>query len=171
MIKSNDSHKPWKSLKLLNAYIEKNFYELQYPGDQNLVIIKGDYDLERKEIFESFSGRHWKELSLNTLKYHHEALFFFTPEAYRFYLPAYLRASILFYDESENIPGSLLFSLTMPVDSENEVEDFLLKTSDFNSLQKRTILAFLRFMKEKHSGDFPCNELDLIINRFWAEFE
>ena len=67
-----------------------SFQLLTYPGDLNLVYDNTGYHLECVDIQQAFVGKHWSELSQETLIKENSALSFLTPVAFRFYLPAYL---------------------------------------------------------------------------------
>ncbi|MDX1991282.1 MAG: hypothetical protein SF029_02770 [bacterium] len=69
----------------LRQKLEAEFGKMRYPGDDNLV---NGYTGEHEEIAEAFRGKKWQELPVPFLSYHHEAVFFFTPQAYCYYLPA-----------------------------------------------------------------------------------
>ena len=82
------------------------------PSPPNPVVEKVPYlDLECRQIAAIFQGRNWRDISHETLWVQSAALSFFTPEAYNYYLPAYLRAAILHYDEVDVLPDSIVYSL------------------------------------------------------------
>jgi hypothetical protein len=151
--------------------IDEAFHDVLYPGDDGLVVIQKEHDPERLEIREGFAGKHWSVLPLSFLRYHHQSLFFFTSAAYRFYLPAYLKASTISYNKAGNIPGSVVFSLTRPQESGPDLDRFLVTMEGFSAAQGKTILAFLHLLLADHSGDFPGNELDSAIDGFWFQFK
>ena len=160
-----------KERRDIAAVIDESFRLIPYPGDEALVIIRGEVDLERREILETFKGKHWRTLPLSVLRYNHQSLFFFTPAAYRFYLPAYLRATALSYGRAGNIPGSVVFSLTAPETPGAEMDAFLSTMTGFDAAQRSAITSFLEFMIKAHSEDFPGHELTMVMNSFWREFK
>ena len=56
--------------------------------------INASVDDESAEDTEAFRRRDWRDLNVDVLEKHQAALFWFTPEAFHFYLPAFLRASV-----------------------------------------------------------------------------
>lgn len=70
--------------------IASSFEKMPYPGDLNIVYDNSGYHLECVEIQNIFANKHWNELTLETLLAQNSALAFMTPQAFRFYLPAYL---------------------------------------------------------------------------------
>lgn len=156
-----------KTPEALALQISRSFDNVQYPGDSNLVVMSRKDDEERNEVVKTFSGKHWRDISIDSLRYHYDALFFFTPAAYGFYLPAYLRASVLHYDEAGMIPGSVIFSLTPPEErSGPEMVKFISRVDSLNLAQKRAITSFLRFMLAKYGADFPAYGLKSLIRDF-----
>ena len=160
-----------EKVKLVEENIRQAFKDSPYPGDSNLVNIQGSCDLEGQDIFDSFVGKHWEEVSLDTLEFHHEALCFFKPEAYRFYLPAYLLATAKSYYQAGNIPNSVVYGLNVSSMLDDERKTFMATISGFSDRQKKAILSFLRFLQQKYSANYPGNQLDRIIENFWIKFE
>jgi hypothetical protein len=64
--------------------LTSSFQTLPYPGDLNLVYDNTGYHLECVDIQQAFAGKHWSELSQETLIRESSALAFLTPEAFRF---------------------------------------------------------------------------------------
>jgi hypothetical protein len=76
-------------LDALCTQIEDAFKEVPYPGDSHIV---GHECTECWETQQRFRRKHWNELSVDKLFGHSGALALLTPEAFQFYLPAYLIA-------------------------------------------------------------------------------
>jgi hypothetical protein len=153
---------------LLIKKIEDVFSNTPYPGDEKLVDYNGDY-FERKEIADDFKGKSGQEVQLPTLKYHHQALFFFTPEAYCYYLPAYMRVSVSNFKEAGNIPFTTIFTLALPED-DVEKKDFFLRISKFTIDQKFLIREFLEFMESEHGRVVVDKSRGPNIHEFWQQF-
>jgi len=94
--------------------LDAAFGELPIPTDDNIVYDNTGYHLECNEIRRRFRSRHWRDFDLAELVEHVDALSFFTPEAFRFYLPAFVRASIQDYLGSDQIPQRVLWALAPP---------------------------------------------------------
>src|SRR6266542_5113172 len=65
--------------------------EVPYPGDENIVS-PGYYDDE--DIVNYFGGTTWRGHDPAQLRAHSSAFEFFTPEAFRYWLPAFIIAAI-----------------------------------------------------------------------------
>src|SRR4051794_30038852 len=68
------------------------FGGLQFPGRERA--IDDQNDDEGLELLDAFGERHWSELPARSLMTERAGLFWLSPEGYRFYLPAYLTASL-----------------------------------------------------------------------------
>jgi hypothetical protein len=99
--------------------INSAFQAISYPGDLHIVYDNSGYHLECMEIREAFAGKHWSDLKLETLVYQNSALSFMTPEAFRFYLPAYLSIVINKFDKTDILPDNIVLTLTLPVQSDS----------------------------------------------------
>ena len=149
----------------LQKLIEAAFAETNYPGDTQLVDDNSGYHLECNEVAAAFRGKHWKEVPLETLRYHSAGIFFLTPEAYRFYLPAYLLAAVLHYDQVDTLPDSVVFSLIPPSDA-RDVEAYRQRVEGFTATQRQVIRCFLEFQKQHHSQDDALGDLDKALANF-----
>jgi hypothetical protein len=77
----------------LRDKIEAAFASAQYPGDGN--ITRCPYrcsECTRVALF--FKGRTWAENTAADLKPQHTALALFTPEAFQYFLPAFMLVSM-----------------------------------------------------------------------------
>jgi hypothetical protein len=150
------------------AQIERAFADVVYPGDDHLVYDASGYHLEAAEIATAFRGRHWRDVPLATLKRESSGLFFMTPAAYRFYLPAYLIAAIRAYDETDTLPGSVVFSLTAaPAEDPGRAESFRARVADLTPSQRDAIRSFLEFLAAEHGRDFPLGDIERALDSSW----
>ncbi len=109
---------------------------------------------EHVEVSADFLGKAWTEMPQASLEYNWEALNFLTPEAFRYYLPAYMRASLL--DPDSNIFQGAMFALEL---SKINPEWTLDRFAGLTKLQREAILRFLRFLHEHYREDhFPFGE-------------
>jgi hypothetical protein len=93
---------------------EAAFGDLPMPSSDRIVI--DNSDAECQQVRKKFQNRHWRDLTIDDLAYDSDALFFFTPEAFRFYLPAFLSVSLTDAERADLIPDAVLSSLSSPAD-------------------------------------------------------
>jgi hypothetical protein len=71
--------------------IEVAFKDVPYPGDKNITTCKCP---ECEKIGAHFRGTTWRDHTLQQLQQHQTAISLFTPEALRFFLPAFMVRSL-----------------------------------------------------------------------------
>jgi hypothetical protein len=135
--------------------IRRAFSAAPYPGDNRLT--QGS-SLEATQVSNFLKGRRWQDLGVEELALNHESLFFMTPEAIRYYIPAFLIASVRHYDDSDKIPGTLLFFLNPCAMTDSEYASRFRERFDvFDHSERGAITAFLEFLRDMHSEDFPTS--------------
>lgn len=140
--------------------IDEAFADVEYPGDEKLVYDSSGKHLECAEVADALRGRNWRKLSAGELRYSPSNLHFMTPEAVHYYLPAYLRASVLSYDEVAAVPETLLRILKAPPGTgTNERRTLASLTDRLTPRQKAVIRSFLEFLRDEHGADFPWDDI------------
>jgi hypothetical protein len=153
---------------MLILNIENAFASVNYPGDARIVYDNSGFHLECEQTKEAFKGKGWKELMLPFIIDHYAALYFFTAEAFQFYLPAYLVASVKHYDQADRVPGAVIFSLTLrPLDQVSR-DSFFSKIELFSVAQKKVIIEFLEFMRDEHGEDFSAEGPVEALKSYWS---
>jgi len=104
---------------------------------------------EDDEVADFLRGRGWQDLPLDWLARNHECMFFMTPEALRFYLPAFLLPSILDCGNAGDIPGSLLFLFETPSDPVRQ-SWFAERFGPLTARQRQAIKAFIEYVRDEH---------------------
>jgi hypothetical protein len=114
---------------------------------------------------EYFLGKRWDSLDVENLRYHAIALYMFTPEAHRYYLPAFMTATVKHPVEADVIPENILFHFArfeepfwsdrirvLSPPQRDVVASFLRATSD-DVVDKRYLEAALRGLAQ--GGQLP----------------
>jgi hypothetical protein len=135
---------------VLARQIGEAFRDVPYPGDSCLT---EGASSEAVDIADFLKGRRWQDLRLDELVRNHESVFFMTPEAIRYYLPAFLVVSVLHYQGANPIPSTLLFLLRLPKDAEDRSR-FQTRFRSFGKPQRDAIKAFLEYLRDEQAEDF-----------------
>jgi hypothetical protein len=85
--------------------IESAFADTSYPGNSRIGT------LELTAIFRQF---HWRQVFPEMLFYFRDSIKSFTPEAFRFYLPAMMLGVLRYHDELDTLTDNLICSLALP---------------------------------------------------------
>ncbi|NOZ85134.1 MAG: hypothetical protein GXP49_02495 [Deltaproteobacteria bacterium] len=101
-----------------------------------------------------FRGKTWHEITLKLLQDEYNCdgsacLAFMSPEAFRYYLPAYMIIGVTEYEEADLIGDAAIYALSPPQDN-GLIESWSQKISVFSEKQKEIIAKFLQFMHENY---------------------
>lgn len=94
--------------------LDAAFGDLPIPGEDRIVYDNSGYHLECNQVRAKFRNRHWRDLTVEDLQGEADSLAFFTLEAFRFFLPAFIRVAVLDPVRADLIPDSILGSLVRP---------------------------------------------------------
>ena len=167
----------------LKELIKKTFVNAKYPGDNKLR--NSDMGNEPYLLEQEFRGKtDWQSLDPSFIDRSPDgfgtALSFFSDEAFRFYLPAFLIADI----DDKLMIAQPVFYLHYGLDDESKVKYvnprlygnetwFELKQrqfSVFNKKEAESIVAYLRYILE--SGrivEFQSKKVEEALNNYWLE--
>jgi hypothetical protein len=126
------------------------FSDTSYPGDKNIVEHES---LEGDEVLNVFSGKHWKQLTADTIDYHHDILPIISPEAFRFYLPAYLIFTLDNFSSDSNAVDHTVFGLCPPRPQNPLFEHFVSRMNVLTLEQKRAVKSFLELVKPEYKKE------------------
>lgn len=129
----------------VEAIIRAAFAKTPMPKDSKLV---NTYDDEGAQ--EYFGGRCWDGHSVEDIRLQADAMSYFTPEAFRYYLPAFMLAE-LSDPEIADIVGEYVVSIfgPQPQDLQSFQEERL---SVMSSEEKLAVLHFIKYMQEEYGG-------------------
>ncbi len=128
----------------LKQGIEEAFAEAVYPGDDNITISACTCG-ECTETRAFFGGKHWRDVAATGQPFHimWGGLAILSPEAWRFYLPAYMLLSL----KGDGDPGDTLvcalYSLA-PDRTGGSLDLFTERTSAFSAAQQECLAAYAR---------------------------
>jgi hypothetical protein len=120
--------------------IRKALADEEYPGDDQLII---SGERESAAMAEAFKGKHWTEASFPLLLRYRLDLALFTPQAFHFYLPAFLIAMLTERDGRDL--AFFLYRALIPPDSGDEIdaERFKARLAVFTAAQQAVIDQFI----------------------------
>lgn len=152
----------------VRASIARAFARAKPPPDEQIVVAEPREDPECAEIAEAFQGKHWEDVSAAVIQHHADSLPLLTPLAFRYYLPAYMLASLEsprddFYPD--DILSFLLFDLVPP-------RRRSARAQLFSADERRAIAAYLKLVAQRREAEWreipaQADELACAIN-FWG---
>ncbi|MFP6694925.1 MAG: DUF6714 family protein [Pirellulales bacterium] len=93
-------------------------------------------------------GRTWDGHDVPTLRMHEAAMCFFTPGAFRYYLPAYMLAELRDPENADILGEFVVYQFGEP--ELDWKETYEKRLTLFTQDEKDAVLAFLRYMQERY---------------------
>jgi hypothetical protein len=118
--------------------IDDAWRDVPYPGDEH-IFTPDSYDDE--DIVNYFGGTTWQGHTPANLRAHSSAFTFFTPEAFHYWLPAFMIAAIQNPEEADVICEYIPWSVSNQYASE--------RWPLFTASQRQAVATYLRFQIEK----------------------
>ena len=135
--------------------VRRAFADSDYPDDDRIVYDNRAYHLECTEVREAFRGRHWRDVTDETLAVHSAALHFMTLEAQAYYLPAFLVYS-LNTDFADSASETAISVLIPRADRQSLDRLGIASFADrLTTVQRRAICEFLERLMEENPDDVP----------------
>jgi hypothetical protein len=132
----------------LIARIEAAFADLEHPGDESLL---HSQCFDESDLEDFFGGIAWRDVPSEVIERNNASLCFFSPIAFRYYLPAFLIWVLRNHRTSDSSTvSSTLFNLDP--DSGDLREFTLSKFSCLTPPQRQAVTEFLRFMRDHSAG-------------------
>ena len=133
------------SLKLA---IEEAFASVPYPGDGN--ITRCPYNCsECTRVALYFKGKTQASHKEEDLRANHVALSLLTPEAFQYFLPAFMLMSLNSYEKGDIIPDAIRFHFEYAQEIQGH---FAVRVSKFTPDQRKVIIDYLITMERKGAG-------------------
>lgn len=149
---------------LVESRIYDAFQAEAYPtGDP---IVDGELGPEERKMQAAFAFQDWKTLSIHQIRPWRMHLSFFTPNAYRYFLPAFLIMGVRDGDHGYGYDISVYVYLNLIPPSELDSRDqFEKRTKELNLLQWRAIHDYVLWFL----GDSPVlNSDDQRTLTYWS---
>lgn len=144
--------------------IYANFENTSYPGDNYIGVHRID---------EGFKGKIWKDISIPLLLSHRDDLGSLTPEAFCYYLPAFLLAVLQSAAVLDSFPENFLEYLIPPksVSYDRRNKQFIALNA-LNAQQKTAVAICLKIVGEVYAdvewSDFQIYLAQAI--KFWSQY-
>ena len=137
----------------LIAEIRAVFADVPYPGDDNITSTTYPWD---EGVSDYFRGTTQEGHSAKDLRCHKEALSFFLPEAYHYYLPAFIVAVLEDSEAADNIYGSLICDFN----SRRRTKEIIPRLS---VAQRQAMIKYFEYCLDE-SGEYLDDHISRAIN-------
>ncbi len=151
---AQEERKPDYAMEKLREQIRAAFNGLSKP-DRTNIARGGD---EAEKLIHELADKHWDNLTVEYCESRPDALGFLTPEAFRFYLPAFLLASLR--ETNGKISGDCftLYHLEPPSRSKTEAYDWFSRRFElFSRNQLDVLIEYLESMRSSEGYQFDID--------------
>ena len=152
--------------------IKTAFATAPYPGDDNIALDPSGEDPESEQIAAHFKKVRWEGVNFVFLQSYKgdesAALNFMSPDAFRYYLPAFILVSLERFRDSDLVPDAVISALTLPDRGDPLYKYKYDRIKGFSPDQARAIRAFLEYMIKSHKNDFVSDEPRFALKSYWG---
>ena len=125
---------------------------------------------DRAKARRKDTERRWQNVPDAVIEAHPEALSFLDPAGFRYYLPAYMRWSLLHFKTSDSLSSDYTIYALAPSGNKGVTDWNRERWGWLSQEQANVILEFLRFMAEHGKGRTDAFMARLAIDAFWEQF-
>ena len=97
-----------------------------------------------------FEGTEWQSHTAKELRSQDAAMHFFTPEAFSYYLPAFMVAELRDPEEADILGDYVVYQFEKPVPGKEA--EFNERIQHLSAEQRKVVLAFIQYMQEQYGG-------------------
>jgi hypothetical protein len=126
--------------------IEKAFADVSCPGDDNIADHQDCPECDEMRAF--FRGKSWRDLKFPELHDFHSSLPLLTDDAFLYFLPGYMLASLDNWSQIENIPFSIIQIGGYSDDAPAVKDECRENRKVFTTAQRAAIAAWLKDLHE-----------------------
>lgn len=139
-----------ESAAVIIREIEAAFAQVEHPGDQSLLHSQcmDDHDIDIEDFYGDI---HWRDVPDDIIERNNASLRFFSPEAFRFYLPAFLTWVLRNFAATDSFTvDSTIYSLDP---GDDDLGDFAKSKYSLLDHRQRTAVAnLLNYLKANGQG-------------------
>ncbi len=103
-----------------------------------------------KVLQHFFTGKEWRELDAVALRRYDASMHYFTPSAFRYFLPAFMLAELDDPEKADILGDYVVYQFEEPPPL--GLKDFSQRIEQFSENEKEAILMFLNYMQSKYGG-------------------
>lgn len=143
------------SMKLANQILE-SFAGRPKPSSATLALVPNTCEYEDAKFFE---GKDWRDVDIESLKEHSDAVYGFAPEAFCYYLPGVMVASIKASNARLSVIDALIGSLDRSPNPDYWDEFFVARWPLLNEREVRAVQQWVLWLLEADPVYFESDAL------------
>jgi hypothetical protein len=150
-----------EEVESIKRQIDEAFAGAPYPLDGSVAY--SQHTVDGVNLNLAFGGKQRNQISPTLMMLH--GLLFFSPEGFRYFLPAYLAAAL--NPENLDIRKDTVFSLAPLRPSQDSVSNFKERVSQLTTIEREAVRHFLLMIRDLYSQDFAADVPALDPEGFW----
>ncbi|MHB1037231.1 MAG: DUF6714 family protein [Pirellulales bacterium] len=155
-------------VKQLTDAVRRAFWDVSYPGD-DILLADDCYDLHELERLQFREwNSHWANVPDNVIEQHANSLPFLSPEAYRFYLPAFIIYTLEKPESSAPVLPFVVYDLMDTAEGRRDCYER--RIALLSPEQKCAVLDFLQYVRDELKDAMCSREAGIAIERFRGRF-
>ena len=136
--------------------IESAFADVAYPGDDHIADHKDCPECD--DVRAHFRGSSWRGHTVDELQQYQSALPLFTPQAFQYFLPAFMLVSLGAWPQADNIPNSIMY-MCLPPKPDKDAGLHLHWRERYEILTPRQREAIVGYLREWANSDAPLVDM------------
>jgi hypothetical protein len=124
--------------------IEESFKDTPYPGDDHILhVYENPTSQEARDVVELKAFKRWQDVPFDILILHAFNLPFLSPEAFHFYIPAFMTVTLSKFDEVGLLADNTLARFKPILEDVPWKHSFFENARTFNAEQRKVIYEFI----------------------------
>jgi len=155
----------------LGKVIENAFVHVRYPGDSALLHPSyASANVEVRGFQRKAWTSDWRTVPCETIVENYCSLLFFSPRAFRFFLPAYMTCALRLEsaDRRSEVLSFLVYCLNPELNERAFLEHFLGQVAGLTVEQKTAVRLFLELIRDEHDDETLRREAADGLERYWT---
>jgi hypothetical protein len=158
-----------KSVRQLTEGVRQAFWGVAYPGDDALLVEDSFDCLELEKLQSQEWNSHWAKVPDEMIEWHANSLAFLSPEAYRFYLPAFILYTLQKPEATSPVLPYLIYDLLATAEGKRACHRR--RIAVMSPEQKRAVLDFLKYVRDELKDVMCVQEAAAAIAIHWGCYE
>lgn len=142
------------------ARIESAFGNEPVPPPDDVLAAGYRTSIDAEEMLLAFRGKHWRQLSTESLFYHREMIRTFSATGYRAYIAAFMRASLEDGQYAPDLRSYTVSSFQPLEDTPRRHDESREQLSLLTEAQRATIAEYLRYLADEYNFEDAARFLE-----------
>lgn len=164
--RSSAMHAHDEPVREIIAAVSRAFWNVPYPGDDRLLAEDCCDSHELERLQSQGWNSHWTNVPEEVIEWHADSLPFLSPEAFRFYLPAFIIYSLRTAESKAPVLPFLVYDLMNTAEGKRQCHQR--RVALLSPEQTSAVLVFLIYVRDELKDPMSSREAGIAIESYWA---